>query len=252
MPEKSIKEQVTERLESQGGISGADIAELTTGGSEEEEKKVEVEEEETVLENDSDDVVLEQAAKGQPFQRLDNAMTEAGKFEGQNLGLMGLSEVEISEADKEAFLDCLIDGGRFEREFSLFNGKVTGRFRSRTTKETTAILGELGRRARKNPDMTDVEYSATLRHCVMAFQVAELNDVEYPVLDGPLKATYDLDTDSATEPKWWKMVEKFDGMSEGLEQAVYSALMDFERVYWTMVQKANDQDFWHPEGSTSG
>lgn len=249
MPDESVKKKVQEKLKEQSSISGADIAEMTSAPEQEPEEETV---EKTEVLPSSEDVVADQAGKDQPYEVLDNAMEQSDKFEGNHLGLMEMDEVEISEIDKVKFLDCLVDGKRFTREFSLFGGRITGTFRSRTTKETSAILGELGRRTKMNKGLSTVEYASMLRHATLAFQIDEMDGTAYPVPGEPLRATYNDDTAQVEDPSWWKRAKVYEEMPEGTEQALYSALLDFERVYWTMIKKAQDQNFWNPGGSTTG
>lgn len=243
---KTIQEKVAAKLAEQSGISGKDIAELMSDEPSVREEPVKEEEPEG-----PSDMVLEASNGNQPHDEL-SAHQESNEEEANGpFDTEMLEDVEVAEADKERFLDCLVDGKRFTKEYNLFNNRLRVTFRTRTTEETAALLGELTRKARAMDDLTSVEYSANLRHATMVFQVAELDDVEMPVPSGPLKATFSDKLARVEPPEWWKRLEFYATMSEGKEQAIYNALLSFEKTYWTMVRKAQDQNFWNPEDSTS-
>jgi len=247
---KSIKEKIQEKLGKGGKIGAADIADFSSPA---EEASASGEEEKVKIEPDSQDPILKTAAKDQPFQVLGGEQLKSEDFTGYNLGMMEMEEVEVSNIDKDEFLDCLVDDRRFTRQFSLYGGRITGKFRSRSTEESMAILAEVNRiRRDKGAAFTLPEYAAFLRHASLAFQVIELNDVVYSLPEGGLRAEYDVETDKIVAPKWTKLVEKYANMEEGLEQGIYTRLMEFERVYWTMVKNAANQDFWNPGGSSIG
>jgi hypothetical protein len=243
----SIRDKVNEQLEKSSSISSTDIAEMATEteAREDNDKPVKVE-------NDSGDPLTKAASKGQPYETLGKKRPEAEKFGGYNLGLMKMDEEpEITDEDKENFMNCLVDGKPFIRKFSLFGGKLTGVFRSRSTAQSTAIISEVNRRMATEKNMAPMSYAATLRHATLAFQVAELNGVEYPYIDEGLKASYDLETSKVSAPTWWKLVDKYASMQEGTEQAIYTSMLEFERVYWTLVKNAANQNFWNPGDSTT-
>lgn len=246
---KSIKEKVAEKLQEQGGISGADIAELASSETAEtveitpktREPKPEI----------PVDPVLEAGGEDQPHDVL-KEQHEIHEAEGNHpFTEDDLLDVEVDPVDKERFLDCLTDGRRFTKEYQLFNGRVTVKFRTRTSEETAALLGELTRQAKKMEDLTSVEYSSMLRHANLVFQVDEIDDVTMPPPEDPIKAKYNDETGKIDPPAWWKRLDFYSGMQEGKEQAVYNTLLSFEKLYWTMIRKAHDQNFWNPEDSTS-
>lgn len=247
-PKKSIKEQIQDKLNKGQSIGAADIADFRPV-----EKKAEPKEDEEVkLEPSSKDKILEAAEDNQPFQGLALEGNQAEAFAGYKLGLMDMDEAEISVLDKEEFMDCLVDDRRFTRYFDMLGGRITGKFRSRTTEESMAILAELARRQRNSGVIVSMEHSAFLRHACLAFQLIEYQGAEYRIPAGPLRAQYDAEKDELTPPAWLKLVDRYANMDEGLEQALYSKLREFERVYWTLVKHANNQDFWNPEDSSIG
>ena len=88
----------------------------------------------------------------------------------------------------------------------------------------------------------------------MRFQIQRLNATEYPEAKGPFLAqatfkSFMLDDKAAEAPKWYEEAETaWQGMQTGLEAAIFAEILKFEYKYWTMVENANNQDFWNPEG----
>lgn len=165
-----------------------------------------------------------------------------------------LETITITAADKKRFMDAFVDGKRFTRPFEMFGGSVKGIFRSRKTGETRAILDELVRQAQVN-NHSMLEHSAKIRHALLHCQLAEKNGVVRKELEGPLKAMEEIDTTSkkvrVVPPKWSEEMEVlFDSMDEGMVNALYKELRTFEKVYWTLISNASDQNFWAPEDST--
>jgi hypothetical protein len=148
----------------------------------------------------------------------------------------------------------IIDDSRLELPFSLFGGKLTGVFRSRTAEESKCILGELYRQFNANEFTTPSEYSTVMRNALLLCQVKEINSVEYPVLSKPYKSVLEVVDGSkvVSKPKWCTDANViFSEMHEGKTTALYKALQLFEQKYWTLIKHADDQDFWNPEDSTS-
>jgi hypothetical protein len=59
-------------------------------------------------------------------------------------------------------------------------------------------------------------------------------------------------TGKPVPPPWYALAHKrFDDWDEARVTAVYGALRQFERKYWTMTAHADDPDFWIPGGSAA-
>lgn len=183
---------------------------------------------------------------------IENPADPLGLVKGP-LKPLDVEAVTITAEDKRKFQDCLIDNTRFTKTFTFFNGKVTATYRNRKNNETRAILVEITKYASDNK-LSVMEHSAKLRHALLHFQLAELNGVERPEVEAPLKSieTFDKNTGKVVivPPKWIEHMDAvFDGMSEGLTNVLYNGLRTFEKIYWSMVNSAKDQNFWNPEDS---
>ncbi len=158
-------------------------------------------------------------------------------------------DVEISQAEKDDFLAALVSGGRYEQKFSVYNGRIRGRLRCRSTDESEAIAAWVNTGIRDNRFATPLDYSIAVRNALLAAQVMELNGTRYTELTEPLYRT--SSGDDTTDPGWVAAADAWSKQPEPVVSAVYNELKLFERKYWTMIAHATKQDFWRPVESTS-
>lgn len=250
-----IKEKVTQTLKQTGALSSVDLADLEppTAPSE------------PVAANSGPDKVATVAVQDPMLQagladssaaELADQAAELPDTSGYAFNADPLIEIEVSEDDKRAFEDAIVEDGRFVRPFSLFNGKLKGTMRNRTANESRAILNELNRQwvIMSKEGAPASEYSTTLRVALLTCQVASLNGVTYPEMEEPLTAVMRV-VDGKQEikaPKWYAdMFTLFGKMGDGKQAALYGELCRFEQKYWTLTRHADDQNFWCPGESTS-
>jgi len=158
-------------------------------------------------------------------------------------------EVELTNKERETFIESLISGARFELPFSIYGGKVTGVIRSRSQAETIALIRYLNQERREGRISDMLEYATHLRNALLAAQIKMLNDTEYANLTEPLHRT--VKGKETEEPGWLDQMQYWSDQQEGLVSAIYHKLRLFEKKYWVMVDGADDQNFLNPEGSTS-
>ena len=193
----------------------------------------------TVDKADVTDTVTGMAANGDLNSKLTQPQDEPA---------MEPIDVEITDMDREMFLDAMINGTRFELPFSLFGNKVTGMMRIRSQAESQALLSRLMYELRTEKIQFEVEYSSRLRSMLLAAQIRTLNGVDYAELSKPYVTTVHS-ADKVEEPGWLEQVVTWERMPEGMVTAMYDALREFEAKYWTMIRNAKDQNFWKPAKS---
>lgn len=172
--------------------------------------------------------------------------------------------IDISQDDRDAFLQSLVTGDRYERSFSLFGGKLTGIFRSRLIKESDGIVAWLQHLVNTGRIDARVVYLTMVRNAALATQVKSLRGMineDFEELAKPLapvshtvkttdkdgKTVYDVKVD---EPGWLKAADAWGERPEALVTAIHVELQKFEKRYWTMIKEASNQNFWHPAAST--
>jgi hypothetical protein len=250
----SIKDKVKEQINKTGTITGADLANFAM--AEPQPAPAETKEPAAVDNDNSaeatkvlqDDPIFnnlaEESAGSAQLEDLTDAVNK-DQFDS-----LDLTSVQLTEDEKSAFLDAMLEDRRFELPFNLFNGKVTGIFRSRTSEEGRAVLTELRRQWLSGDVATDNEYTYLVKYTALRLQVKVLNGVEYSEIEKPYLAQAATDG-SVVAPTWVnEAVAMFGDKPEGMIHALALALREFECKYWLMVTNAQDQDFWHPEDST--
>jgi hypothetical protein len=205
------------------------------------------------------------AKKGEPEKTKEEMLNETSKVpantEGNpdkltGIGMMptpgelGMEQktVEITPADKNNFIQALVTGERFTSSFSLFGGKVTGKFRSRRQDEAIAIFNQMSKQLSSGTLRSGAEQVVQVRYMLFACQLAELNGKAFAEMEHPLNET--VTADGVQPPGWSRMMDHFALWPEGLITALFNQLNEFEAKYWTMVNNAKDQNFWKPEESS--
>lgn len=202
-----------------------------------------------------------------PQEAKDDAFAGADATAALHQGLVPSylqEQVEITQEDRDAFLQCLVTGGRYEREFSLFNGKLTGVFRCRKIAESDGILAWLNNLIMTGKIAARIEHMSLMRNALLAAQVKSLRGLlneDYEELPAPYapvrkpvvrrdengKDVPDVDVE---EPGWLRAAAEWGKRPEALVSAIHGELQLFERRYWTMVMEAGNQNFWSPAAST--
>ena len=157
--------------------------------------------------------------------------------------------ITVEPGAKSAFIESMISGKRFELPFELFGGKVCGVFRGRSQSESLAIINKLNRESNDGTLTNGLEYASRLRNMLLAAQVRALGNDTYAELKAPLTTLVE-GPDKITPPAWMEQVKIWEAKPEGLTSALYAKLVEFEQIYWTMVDSAGDQNFWNPAEST--
>ncbi len=160
----------------------------------------------------------------------------------------GDRKVEVTEADKAAFLDAVVNGTRFESTVDLFGGKVRAVLRSRSLPETEAILAHMQRKGLSGAFTTSASVQDESLLALLVAQVKFINGVEYAEMKAPLM--YREDLDGVHDPAWIESMDIWRSKPVPLVSALGDALVDFEAKYWTMTRAAGDENFWKPDGST--
>jgi hypothetical protein len=158
-------------------------------------------------------------------------------------------KVTLTKEDKNAFIEALLGNTRFTRPFSLYGGKITGVFRSRTAKEHDAIVVHLAKLIRTNEIRNDSQYYRHMRASVLAAQVQLFNGAECEELAAPL-----YEGDAGIPQGWIGQYERWlnrDDVTPGLCGPLFVELQKFERKYWALIAGADDANFFNPAESTS-
>lgn len=152
-------------------------------------------------------------------------------------------KVTITAADKRAFVDAVATNSRYTRDYSLFGGGVTLTVRSLTADESSALATWT---AKMGTSDSAGMFAGRYRKYLMAAQLEKLDGVQMPPLEAPLFETATADG-KTVPPGWVKRCDYFDNMGIGKFNAIMGCLADFNLVYSTLCQKAEDANFWNPD-----
>ena len=228
----SIKEQIEEKIKNNGTISSAELS-----GTVDESEGVDASNETSRVKSSR-----EQFEKDEPLLK-DNGATQSDLTHAERIGFT--EEIEITAEDKKVFLDAIVQGERFERPFSIFGGKLTGRIRSRLRIETRAIATLIRTRMDAGTVKSQAELEAVQRPAMLATQISELNGTTYPELPEPLLPAMGADGNMVA-PGWYTLLDKWMRRDDSVVEALFKEIRKFEFKYWTMTDMADDQDFWLP------
>ena len=161
-------------------------------------------------------------------------------------------KIDITEEDREAFLQALVTGDRYERSFSLFGGKLTGVFRCRKIAESDGIIAWISHCINSKKIDARIDYLTLMRNAVLAAQVKSLRGLvseDFPELPTPYAPTRSEDGKTLVEPGWVSAAKAWGERPEALVTALHDELQRFEQRYWAMVMDAGNQNFWSPAAS---
>lgn len=153
-------------------------------------------------------------------------------------------DVVVSPSDKAAFIDAIVSNERFRKEYSLFGGKMKATLRSLTSDEVNALATWTAKQGTK--DSAGL-VSGRYRKYLLAAYLEMLDGVEMAPLEEPLYETVGADGKTVEPPAWVDRCKFFDGMGYGKFQALLSLIGEFDVLYSTLCEKAEDANFWLPD-----
>jgi len=240
MSAESLKEKMKEFTAGKIGTLKVTGADLAAGGAAPEKPSGETK---GTVEAD-----VPQAAKDDVFT---DAEATAHLHQGMTPSFLD-DKIDISEEDREAFLRALVTGGRYERPFSLFGGKLTGVFRCRKVAESDGIISWMSHCVNVKKTNARIEYLTLLRNAALAAQVKSLRGMvseDFPEMPAPYGPTRSEDGKEVVEPGWLGLADAWGARPEALVTALHNELQKFEKRYWAMIADAGNQNFWNPAAS---
>ena len=211
-----------------------------------------------IMKNDAADDVTVHESDGTPDDvKNDSAQKDGGIFsEGKiseestvQIGDMPGDDVKkrdvvITPSDKAAFIDAIVSNDRFKKEYSMFGGKLKATLRSLTSDEVNALATWTAKQGTK--DSAGL-MSGRYRKYLLAAYIEMPDGVEMAPLEEPLYETVGTDGKTVQPPAWVDRCKFFDGMGYGKFQALMSLVREFDTLYSTLCEKAEDANFWSPD-----
>jgi hypothetical protein len=152
------------------------------------------------------------------------------------------AEVVVSPEDRQKFLESVVSGKRFSLGFDLLGGAIRVVFRSRSQAESQAVISRIVEERKQGLIVTELDYTLRQQHLMLSAQVEELQGVKYAEWAKPYVVT--KSETGTQEPGWLPQALEFVESQQNLIEILWVALKRFEDKYWTMVEAAEDQDFW--------
>lgn len=161
--------------------------------------------------------------------------------------------VEPTSLDKVNFMRAALTGGRFEKSFPLFGGRLRVTFRSRIVDESESISRHLQWQAvQGNLDIRFLYTLAQKMTMSMSLSKVEVFDeqgivessVVYPI---PTLEFYpEIEGEGSQQlcdRVHYKLFIK-NNVSEMTYNALYKAFLSFDALYQMLISRAEDSDFW--------
>lgn len=190
-------------------------------------------------------------AKNTVQKKKESIFSDGNISEESTVNVGGLSDddvkkrdVVITPSDKAAFIDAIVSNDRFKKEYSLFGGNLKVTLRSLTSDEVNALATWTARQGTK--DSAGL-MSGRYRKYLLAAYIERLDGVEMAPLEEPLYETVGSDGKTVNPPAWVDRCKFFDGMGYGKFQALMSLVGEFDSLYSTLCEKAEDANFWIPD-----
>ena len=157
-------------------------------------------------------------------------------------------ELEITSAEKDAFVEAMLTGKRHYQTYTIFGGRIKVTIRSRTVAETQAMYAYMRHTLSKDTrGLSTLE--GDMSYILLAAQIEEINGTKYPEMQEPL--TFVEKDGQEQDPGWLNCLNTWKSKPEGLTNALINRIQLFEYKYWTMVGEASNKNFWTPETSTA-
>ena len=233
-----LKQKLQAHLAEHGTLSSADVANF----AQTEEKPLD----ETILK--PTELTVDSKTSRDPL------MAQAGKDSASHLDSVVPAEkrktVVITPEEKDAFIDALVHNKRFSLPFSFYGGRLRIVVRSRTVRESQAIIAAERADMDAKRIVTQMDYTMRLRAMLMTMQIAEFNEVIQLSPEDPLLPTVQADG-SITQPAWTNRIDFWLEQGEAMMTTLWQAIEEFETKYWRMVEDSRDSNFWNPAASSS-
>jgi hypothetical protein len=154
--------------------------------------------------------------------------------------------IEFDNIDKLVYVQHIEGAVRFEKEYSLFGGRVIVRYRNLTTVESNLIMDQLDRDVADNK-VVSVGYMRRMEDYRLAAGIAQIRltgQRQYtlpPVLEVKHK---EVEFSSLPEIHHWLATEIMT--TEHLRRAIGMSWQRFQKVIELLDSRSEDPDFWPP------
>jgi hypothetical protein len=143
--------------------------------------------------------------------------------------------LEPTEADKLAFLESVLGGGRFVRDVPLMGGKLVVRFQTLLVEEEDAIMRYLRGQLEAGKVMNNDEWGLAYLRARLLGSIAQVISADRVKPYGGL----------VVQDEIGKQIEGlFAKLPMPVHGILYQALSTFDELVRALTSRANDQNFW--------
>ena len=167
-------------------------------------------------------------------------------------------DVEVTESDKQEFLQAILGHQTFVRTYPLFNGRLRVSFRTLATREVDAIYNQVYAEYQRNEFSSELDFMERVNRLRLFLQLQALQSEQtYELPDGftpqtnPGASAHWKFPENTQEPL--KLVEDyvFNNLltTEVLDRLARRTLARFNRLVGKLEDTVDNSDFWGPTGS---
>jgi hypothetical protein len=153
----------------------------------------------------------------------------------------------------QAFVEAVLGGKRFRKEYSVFGGKIAFRLRTLLPSESEMALAQLDEDCDNRRVITNAQYMRYLQDYRLAMGLEVVHyDGKAPV---QLKAVGEIQNDEVKYRTVLPMLVKYiqDNLfvTDHIRNVIGGRWAEFQRLTELMEVRAEDPDFWKAIGSAS-
>lgn len=158
-----------------------------------------------------------------------------------------------TDSDKQLFIQCIMGGQRFEKMYSVFNGKIAFVLRTLLPSESELVLMQLDEDCEKHRVVTHAQYMRYLQDYRLAAGLKVIHrEGRAPVQLQPVgDIPYDKEQYKTALPQLTKYVQDNLFVTDHLRHIIGLQWAHFQRLVELMEVRAEDPDFWLAIGNVS-
>jgi len=154
--------------------------------------------------------------------------------------------IEFDATDKLVYMQHIEGAARFEKEYSLFGGRVIVRFRNLTTAESDLIMDQTDEDVRSGR-LVHVSYVRRLEDYRMAAAVSQIRMAGNRSFTlPPVTEVKYADDEKSALPQIYRWLSTEVLTTEHLRRAVGMSWLRFQAVLNLLDSRSEDADFWPP------
>lgn len=150
-----------------------------------------------------------------------------------------LPVLEITEADRDTFCECVLSRKPYREKFVMMKGKLTIVLREKLKRETEAVYAQIEEDFRNGLIRSEASFVTRLQDYNLAAQLVSINEAPMPIMI------------PVSPEQGWSLADSVQKsilgtFSENTIFLLFSALTQFERKVKTMSEEVVKENFTQP------